>query len=121
MLLLLFFRLFFWYYWIFIDGGFGFIFKFQIISQEAPEIIVRKEGRKEGRKNEYHYRDIPSAPFIRNMPIVQEVVSRMSFQLDIETDMPAIEHSVIKNRFEQEGGKVTNISSCLQDLSLIHI
>ena len=39
----------------------------------------------------------------------------MSFQLDIETDMPAIEHSVIKNRFEQEGGKVTNISSCLQD------
>ena len=40
------------------------------------------------------------------MPIVQEVVSRMSFMLNIETDMPAIEGSVLKNRFEQEGAKL---------------
>ena len=39
----------------------------------------------------------------------------MSFTLNIETDMPAIEHPVLMNRFEQEGAKVTNISSCLQD------
>ena len=64
---------------------------------------------------EYHYRDIPSDPFIRIIPIVQEVVSRMSFTLNIETDMPAIEHPWLMNRFEQEGAKVTNISSCLQD------
>ena len=39
----------------------------------------------------------------------------MSFMLNIETDTPAIEGSVLMNRFEQEGAKVTDISSRLQD------